>query len=93
MPIHDLYLEYLGNLSREELAIMAQQQGVTRAVRKTKADLVIELIDKKIQQAEQAVIQRAREWHQDRHRTSELSFAIVNLESLHESRAGWEAKQ
>jgi len=78
----DLYVEFLTNVHRDELRLMARNQGVLGFSRMDKPELIIRLLALKIEKAEGAIVAQARLWHQRLASDEALHQAIAELESL-----------
>lgn len=84
-------MEYLSDLHRTELRMMAKQQGLKNSAHMDRLELIVALLDVKIAKAERFVVTQARAWsqHPDSQARVDLQSAVVELESLHEARNLW----
>ena len=82
MGSQDLYIDYLTEIHRDELRLMAKNQGITGFSRMDKPQLIIRLLALKIEKAADAVVAQARLWHQGLATSESLHQTVGELEGL-----------
>src|ERR1043165_7791608 len=92
MAKQDLYIDYLSGMQRDELRLMARNQGIVGFSRMDKPELIVKLLDAKIRRANEVVVNQARLLYQGLIEPRLLFQAVAELESLHDALNEWEQR-